>query len=33
MRGLFIEHFQQADLELAQKHDNLSSSIAVLGIG
>jgi hypothetical protein len=33
VRGLSIGHFQQADLELAQQHDNLLSSIAVLGIG
>jgi hypothetical protein len=31
--GLFVWHIYQADLELAQKHDNLLSSTAMLGIG
>jgi hypothetical protein len=32
VRGLLVWHIQQADLELAQKHDSLSGSSAVLGI-
>jgi hypothetical protein len=31
-RILLVSHFKQADLELAQKHNRLSSSSAVLGI-
>jgi hypothetical protein len=33
VRGLFIWHFQQADLESAPQHHSLSSLSAVLGIG
>jgi hypothetical protein len=33
MRGLFIWHFQQADLESAPQHDSLSSSSAMLDTG
>ena len=32
VRGLLIRHFQQADLKLAQHHDNLLSLSAVLKI-